>query len=288
MIATLACSSNHSGTAQSASSFANIEINQQSLDAFQSSVYAFGQSQGCVKCHGATVSPLWLSTNLSFAYSLAASMVDFNNPAASIFALYSGNNHCNDPACQNTSNVSVMQNNLTQWASVEALIHGDSPPITSGTTLANPAFVTAAMPVPASIPLVTTNTTAVIRFDLTNLTPQVEALKGAILEISIQHYNAGLTQYKIFNPRLMGATAPVTLSGLHVYIRAASGTGLGMEDTNQGLLWSALHVTPMVVAIPSPLPTGPSTSIAPLTRTSLAAQVQSTEDVIAIGFASIQ
>ena len=108
------------------------------------------------------------------------------------------------------------------------------------------------------------------------------------MEISIQSYNSSLTTYKISSLRLVGSIAPVTLSNIHVYVRPASGSGLGTEDVNQGLNWAGLNVVAPVLAAPSPMPTGPMTTITPLTSSSVGVAVQSAADVITIGFAGIQ
>lgn len=261
---------------------------QQLLDAYQNTVYAFGQSQGCVNCHQARISPNWLSTNLEQAYSVARLRLDVNNPSVSSFAYYAGNNHCNNPICADPANVTVMQELLTQWAATEITVAGGANQPTTGGPLANPSFVTAAMPIPSPLPTIFQATPAVIRFQLSQLNPPVPALANAILEISIQSYNASFSEYKVFNPRIIGATGPVRVSGMHVYIRQSAQTGLGIEDVNQGDLWSGVNYNVPMSLVPSPLPNGPITSVSPIVAQALAIQALSASDVLTIGFANIQ
>ena len=127
-----------------------------------------------------------------------------------------------------------------------------------------------------------------IRFDLSQLTPAIPSLTGVVFEISIQAYNSALTTYKVFNPRLAGNSVPITVSGIHVYVRPATGSGLGTEDINQGDEWGGVNVVASPMALPSPMPSGPLNSITPLVNSSLGIAVQSAADVIAIGFAEIK
>lgn len=284
----VSASLNACGPQHSEGTFETVEgstVKQESLQAFSSTIYSFGQSQGCVACHGRTVNPQWMSSDLETAYSFARPKLDVNNPTGSIFATYVANNHCGNPICADPANVPVVQDLLAQWAAVEYAHNGQQ---TGGTTLPNPPYVTATMAIPANLPLITSGKLAVMRFDLSQLAPQVPALVGAVLEISIQSYNSAMTNYKILNPRLMGNTASVRLTGLHVYVRPVSGSGLGTEDLNQGDLWSAVDRVQAMTAMPSPMPSGPATTIVPLSSTSLAISSRSAADVITIGFADIK
>jgi hypothetical protein len=212
--------------------------------------------------------------------------VDFHNPNASIFATNAGNNHCGNPICADPAKVQVVQDLLSQWATVELSQENNIPG--AGVTLPNPPIRTAAMSIPASLPLITSSQAAVIRFNLSALTPAVPQLAGAILEISIQSYNSLGTTYKVFNPRIIGGTAPVSVSGIHVYVRPAAGTGLGTEDVNQGVLWASLNAVANPYPMPTTLPTGPVTGAVPLASIPLGIAAQSAADVITIGFSFIQ
>ncbi|MGZ3721509.1 MAG: hypothetical protein ACXVA9_01180 [Bdellovibrionales bacterium] len=282
------CAPQHSGNLGISVDASTAPVTAQSLQSFQTTVYAFGQIQGCVKCHSTNVNPQWMNPNISTAYSFARTLLNVPDPGNSIFATYVANNHCNDPICADPNNIPVMQDLLAQWATVEVSQTSGGQTVTDGLPLSNPPYVTATLAIPASLPLVTATSPAVIRFDLSTMTPAVPALSNATLEVSIALYNSMGTTYKIYNPRLTGTSAAVTLAGVHVYIRPASGSGLGTEDINQGLTWSQSNLLVPAVATPSPLPTGPMTSVNALTTTSIGAAVQSAADVITIGFAGIQ
>lgn len=274
--ALVGCSAEHSNKLGS-NSYSSIEaVSDTALAAFQNTVYSFGHSKACVKCHGASVNPMWLNSDVRMAYSFARPFLDVANPSASTFATYVSNRHCNDAACSDPANVAPMQDALFQWAEVELSEAGGSlPGSATPTTLANPPFVTQPVAIPANLPVITTNQSVVMRFDLSQLAPNVPALNGAFLEINIQAYNSALTTYKLSNPRIVGNTAPVSYAGLHVYIRAATGTGLGQEFINGGCRWSPLMGSVQVA------------STSPLTPLSLAIPVQSVADVITIGFVDI-
>jgi hypothetical protein len=287
--AVVACSPAHDNDSTNTATSSTGGVTAQSIDAFQSTVYAFGLMQNCVKCHDTAVSPRWMNSDINQAYAFARPLVDFSNPTVSNFAVYVGNNHCNDPVCADPSNTPIMQGLLTQWAEIEINQgNGAGQPSVGGSTLASPPYATLTMPIPSPLPLITSNQVSVMRFDLSQLTPAVPALNGAFLEISIQSYNALVNEYKIFNPRIVGNSAPVTVNGIHVYLRAATGSGLGTEDVNQGDLWSGVQATAAPVPLPSPLPTGPITAADPLVTISLGVPAQSAADVITIGFVNIQ
>lgn len=259
----------------------------QSLDAFSSTVYTWGKTQGCVNCHDSAVNPLWMHPDVSIAYSFARPLLLVTNPPASRFATYAGNNHCNNPICAGTANVAVVQDLLTQWATVEMGQGAGVTTGTNGTPLANPAYVTAAMPVPSPLPLLNASAPAVIRFDLSQLTPPVPALAGAVLEIQIRSYSTGVDEYKIYSPRIVGNSVPVNVAGLHVYVRPATGTGLGIEDPSQGVAWSTVSVNLVPTSLPAPLPTGPMGVGEILSQFALAVAAQSAADVITIGIAEV-
>jgi hypothetical protein len=283
------CSAQHSGSPGITIAASTEAPSAQSLQSFQTTVYAFGQTQGCVQCHSGAVNPQWMNADLATAYSFARPLLNVNDPTNSIFATYVANDHCNNPICANSANIPTMQDLLSQWATVELSQTGENyTSVAAGSAMPDPPYVTATMPIPSGLPLITAKTPDVIRFDLSALTPPVASLNGAILELSIDLYNTDSTTYKVFNPRLAGNTAPVTISGIHVYVRTAGGTGLGTEDVNQGLQWTQLTLTSEAMPLPSPLPSGPMTLITPLVTTSLGIAVQSSSDVITVGFGGIQ
>ena len=106
-------------------------------------MYAFGTTQGCVKCHASTVNPQWMNPDVTVAYSFARPILNVTDPSSSLFAAYAGNNHCNDPACQVPSNVAVVQSLLAQWAAVEISQAAGGLPPSDGEALPNPPYYTA-------------------------------------------------------------------------------------------------------------------------------------------------
>lgn len=284
----MACDASHlAGNVTENSSVQTVSVSPEAIAAFQDSVYYYGQIQGCVRCHGSRVSPNWMSSNIDLAYAVARPLLDINNSSVSVFAYYAGNNHCNDPVCADPANVAVMQGYLQQWAATEVIVAGGgSQPVTGG-PLPNPTYVTVSLPVPANLPTIFSASPAVIRFQLAQLSPPVPKLASAVLEISIQSYNVNNSEYKVFNPRIIGATGPVDINGIHVYVRTSTGTGLGIEDVNQGDLWSNVKVTVPATAKPVTFPTTPYAAVSPMTSIPLAIQAQSATDVLTIGFFAI-
>ena len=137
--------------------------------------------------------------------------------------------------------------------------------------------------------MITASTPAVLRFDLSQLTPTEPSLNGVILEVSVEIFNAAGTNYKVFNPRIVGNSSPLSINGLHVYVGASTSTGMGTEDPNQGDLWSTMNAVAAPIAMPSPLPSGPMTQATPLVGTSLSIGVRTLgSDVMTSGFESIQ
>lgn len=280
----MGCDAEHNNISTAQASTAVITIEQ--MEAYRATLYSFGQTQGCVNCHSTRVNPAWMNGDLRLAYSVAAPHVDFTHPEASVFAIYASNNHCGDPICADPNTRAIVQGIITDWANAEmTFANGQLPP---GSTLPNPTYVTATMPLPSSLPLITAATPGVMRFNLSQLTPPIPALNNALLEVSVASYNSAFNKYKVFNPRVIGLTSPVRFTGLHVYVRPTSGTGLGIEDINQGTQWANINTMAQVFARPATLPTGPITGANPLTSISLGVQSQSTADSLTIGFAGIQ
>jgi hypothetical protein len=227
-----------------------------------------------------------MSPNVTTAYEQAKSVVSFSDPTNSIFVLYSGNNHCGVAACQSSASPATVSTLLTQWAAVENA-NGDAGP----TGIILPAWLTATVPMPTTIPMVTSATApAVINFQLSALTPPVASLSGAILQLEVQMDNP--TTYKFSNPRIGGNTASVTIGGIHIFIRpSGTTTGIGTEGPSPANLWDSL--TGLIAAVFNLTSTTPTTPIAatPLTTTDLFVQMQSTApavDSITIGIDSIQ
>ncbi len=280
------CNSSHDNISQGSS--ASAVVSAASLDGYGSTIYQFGKANGCVNCHAGQVNPQWMNPDVKLAYQYARPFIDFSNPTASVFASYVSNNHCNNPICNNPSNVAVMQTLLTQWALVELQQGSSNTGSILGSSLATPSFVTGTLPIPNPLPLITTGQITVLRFNLSDLTPAVPSLSGAILEVSIQSFNSGQNEYKIFDPRIYGNPQGAIVTGLHLYVRPASGTGLGTEDVIQGARWAGVNIGVGPSAMPNPLPAGPVTSMSALTSITLGIAAQSSSDVLTIGFANIQ
>lgn len=112
-----ACSADHSMVGTDLASSA--AVSPEKVQAFEATLYSWGQAQNCVKCHADKVNPYWMNPNVNTAYNFARSLVDMNNPTASIFATYASNNHCLESLCANAANKAAVQDLLTQWAAVE-------------------------------------------------------------------------------------------------------------------------------------------------------------------------
>src|SRR5262245_44134543 len=63
--------------------------------AFASGFWAFAKTN-CGSCHGASQTPLFAVSDLDQAYSYAYSerWIDFDDPAAAIYAIRAGDSHC--------------------------------------------------------------------------------------------------------------------------------------------------------------------------------------------------
>src|SRR5437868_7217020 len=155
------CAPQHSGDSGVNVVASTAPVTAQSLQSFQTTVYAFGRIQGCVKCHGSNVNPQWMNSDLQAAYSVARPLLNVTDPNNSIFATYVANNHCSDPVCANPNNIPVMQDYLSQWANVELSQTAGGQASTIGLTLASPPYVTATMPIPTPLPVITSGAPAV-------------------------------------------------------------------------------------------------------------------------------
>jgi hypothetical protein len=256
--------------------------------AFQSGFYAYATApNSCVVCH-TTTAPKFASPDVNAAYAAAKGqqtssslpLIDFTNPSASIIATRAGDGHCGMALCSGSAASANVKPLLATWATAE--ITGAGPGATPTPTPVPTQFLTATMPLPSPIPALGA-TPAVMRFDLSRLGVAVAGLNGAIFELQIGMANA--TEYRISNPRIVGNSKPLTLHGIHIYLRPASGSGVGTEDLSQGSLWSNVSASVAVSTLPSPLPTGPFTTPV-LSTTVLDIQTQSSADDMTIAFDS--
>jgi hypothetical protein len=254
------------------------------ITAFRSGFYSFAQAQGCVQCHGDNVHPRFASPDIIEAYAEAKGMrygsnvpiINFSSPSSSVILEYSGNNHCSATPCSNPVVRSTVQTHLRNWAIAE--LGGEENLIESPVQPVN--YVTEAVAAPSPMPTLSA-APAMLRFNLSKLSPAVAALGGAVFEIQIQKANA--TEYRITAPRLVGNSAAVNLRGIHVFVRSSSDTGYGSEDPAQGLVWTEVTMTIAPSALPNPLPAGALAGV-PLSTITLNIQAQSASDVFMIGF----
>jgi hypothetical protein len=257
----------------------------QGQPAFQATVYNWVRTQNCTICHGATTPPLFAQADPVAAYAAAKTVVDFNNVDSSTFIDHAGNNHCGMSICASPANSATMKSLLEQWASVENAV----PVGPGGPSGPGAAFLTASVNLPATIPSLTQNP-APVRFQLSGLQPAVPALSKAIAEVEIQFSNA--TTYRVNRIKIVGATAPVNLTGVHVYLKAPSVAGPGFEEAVQAAAWAALQVTLPVSTVPSPLPTGVMTTVTPLSTNAILLDAVNAggaaQTVMTLGFDNLQ
>jgi len=241
---------------------------------FEKGFYAFVKAQNCVKCHGAVVNPMFAAADARAAYANAKTRVDFGAPQNSKFIAYVGNGHCGDVACSNAANSSVMQGHLQAWATAELDTADPVDPQDPGVN----KFVTAAVNLPANIPTLASANPALIRFQLSQLAPNVPALANAILEIEVHMANP--TTYRMNRPKIVGNSAPVSLDGIHIFIKPAAMAGLGIEDPN-GAAWSVIAVTAAIAQRPATLPTTPLAAT-PLRTNAIFMGMQSAADAVTV------
>jgi hypothetical protein len=278
------CSAEHAG--EDSGSLSS-EGTASGLDAFQNGLYGFFRTANCTQCHasgGEAPAQYWFAqSDVSTAYSIALTLVNdnFSNPTGAPWPTYAQNNHCANPICTIAANQAVVQGMVNTWFSAEIAASGST-----GAPQAIAKYLTSTMPIPATLPMVVSKAApAVIRFPLAKVDPSLASIAGAILEIDIQLISS--TEYRITAAKIAGNTAPVTITGIHVYLKTSTAGGVGTEDPNQGEAWDAISATAAVFALPTTLPATPLGAV-PLVTTEEDLQVQSSSDVITIGFDNLQ
>jgi mono/diheme cytochrome c family protein len=246
------------------------------LAAFVNGFYAFTKTQNCVKCHGATTTPKFADPDISVAYGYFKTLVNANDPANSIIVTYAGNGHCSDTPCSDPSVRPQVTSLLQNWAAAENA--GGSGDPGGGPT--GPAYMTGSLALPAGIPALGA-APKVLRFPLSGF--NIPALSKAILEVELNMFNA--SEYRVARAKIMGNSSPVTVHGLHVFMRPSTASGIGLEDPNQGMGWVNIVATANTSTLPNNLPTGPLTAT-PLVTTAIGIAVQSASDVMTIGIDS--
>jgi hypothetical protein len=259
------------------------------LAAFRSGFYAFASpSSSCGLCHASVQVPLFASPDINVAYAAAKPLVDFAQPANSLFIVYAGNDHCGVASVcgAGAGNAAIVQGDLVQWANAEVLAgSGGGPPA------AAQAFLTASVSIPSisTLPTLMTGKPALLRFALSDLHPAVASLGNAVLELEILAPNT--TEYRFSNPKIAGGTAVVQLTGLHVFVKPSSVAGPGSEDTSQGDTWDGITVSIPASSLPNPLPTTPL-AVAPLDTRAIAVGAYTSSgvlnDTITVGFDALQ
>lgn len=287
------CSGKHGQTEEGVNQQASTS-DQKGFEAFEKGFYKFTIDQGCVRCHAAVVSPFFSSPDSAAAYNAAKGMeragskplVDFKSPATSIFIDYAGNAHCADASCSNPANKDTVKSLIEAWATAETAIDEPDDSNDPGTPVQmGPKYVTAGLTVPATIPVLASNTVAVMRFMGSSLQPAVPALANAIIEVELKMANA--SEYRFSRLKIAGNTAAVKFTGIHIYVKTAGTAGMGLEDLVQGGLWINVSATAAVFARPANLPTTPLGATPIVTISNYSAQF-STTDVVTLGFDNIE
>lgn len=261
--------------------------------AFSTTLYSWSQTQGCATCHGSSTTPLFAQADPVKSYQVAVGnlpgsaikIIDFNLPDSSVLVEKSGDLHCGTNACSNPANKDTMKALLRQWAQAElgGGVQPPPPPVT------NVKFVTASVPLPATIPTIMQATVAVVRFPMKDLRPAFPGTANAIFEVEVQMVNP--TNYRFINPKIVGNTAAVNVTGIRLFIRPATGSGMGSEDVNHASDWAAINSAAPISTLPATLPTTPLTGTK-LTALPIISAQQSTAvpaaDVLTIGFVNLQ
>jgi hypothetical protein len=250
------------------------------LAVFTSGFYAFA-GKNCVACHGSTQAPLFAVANINTAYAAAKTVVDFNNPASSVLAVYAGNGHCGVSSCSGQTATVIPL--LESWATAEANPTSTGGGTNPGAGLAAPssgiAYFTSAVTIPANIPGPGT-TFSIMRWPLTTTTPISSAqVAGGYFELQIQLLTP--TSYRITMPKLAVGRATIVTS-VHVMIKPASTPGNGEEDP-LAMDWATINTNVAAFTVPTTLPTT-SFNVTALSPDSMVIPVLSSSDQLVIGF----
>lgn len=261
------------------------------VGAFKDTYYAFARTN-CVSCHGVSQAPLFAVEDVSQAYNAAKDMnyVNFANPGASKLAGHAGDGHCGLPGCQ--SNSGVATDMIAAWAAVELAATSNNGGTTNGGDVIGSgpstggvnsgAFVTTSLAIPTNLP---TGTTYVpMRWQLSQLTPTSALVNGAIFELEVQKLSS--TTYRVRNPKIAGLKSAVRVTGIHVFVKPSTDTGVGVEDLGTGSVWENDVVTVAPTTLPGTLPTTPlsATTFVPLDPFSMVIGIRSNQDSFTVSF----
>lgn len=270
------------------------------LTAFQLTFYPFAQTN-CASCHGGSQGPLFAVSNVANAYNAGkdASYMNFASVSNAKLAIYSGNGHCGIPSCSGNTSAAVIQ--LQAWADVENAITAANGNAgggsgsgggnmggggSTGGASAN-ALISSSLALPTPLP--TGNTYKVMRWPLSQLTPASPLVSGAIFEMEVQSLNA--TTYRVRNPRILGLTSVVKITGMHVFVKPSTDAGIGVEDLGAGSVWESDIVNAPVSTLPGTLPVGPIVTtpvVPPLDGFSMIIGVRSNQDSFTVAFDKLE
>jgi hypothetical protein len=250
--------------------------------AFKSGFYTWAQQKSCTTCHGSVIKPYFASPDSDLAYNEAKSsgIIDLANPLGSKVIAHSGNGHCNLGICTSEKNPIEVAPLIEAWAKAET--GGGSPTTIPMTAL--PKYMTATVPMPATIPTTMVANPAILRLQLSGF--GVPALTNAILELEIQMIS--LEVYRISRPKIGGNSAQVIVKNLHVFIKGPNDGGVGTEDL-QGDFWLDSFTAP-VFQLPNNLPNNRigAQNLTGLAVTMPKKAVAPAVDMITIGIEDIQ
>jgi hypothetical protein len=198
------------------------------LGAFQSTFFPLARVN-CIGCHGSTQSPLFAVSDASDAFNVAQNYIYYDRVNLSPYVTKLKDGHCGPQCVAGSAPSNAMITALSNWAagansavacptpttSPTASPGGATAPTDTSNLDINP-YVTAAIPLPASIPDTQTDTYAIMRWDLGTVTPRDPNLSGVILEIKVQ--KVGLNGYVFRLPRLATKNYPIYIKNLQILI----------------------------------------------------------------------
>lgn len=295
-------SANHSDPTISTSNGSNGahgSVSGAGFQAFESGFYQFAKSQNCVKCHATLISPKFGSSDPAQAYAEARPLLVVGNPANSPFATYAGNGHCSDTPCSNPANTATLAPMIAAWAAAESSSGGGNNGGNNGGGTVVPAkYVSASVTLPATIANydAAANASTPLRFQLSQLNPAtgLAKLATAIVEVEVRYTGPSQTHYRFTRMKVYAtnqAGQNLNITGMHLYIRSASETGMGVEDLQQTGPWNNIgKPTALVAPIqarPATLPATP-VNVTVFSTQSVIYPKLGAGDVVTIGFENLQ
>ncbi len=263
------------------------------IGAFGDTFFNFARTN-CASCHGAAQAPTFAVADVNAAYGTlkGSSFVSFSNVSSSLIVTYSGNGHCGLPSCN--GNAAVAAEQVQAWADVENAVAsggggttpgGGTLPVGGGPTTGGAntgATITTSLNLPVTLPM--GNTYVPMRWQLSQVSPANALVTGAVFELEVQKLSA--TTYRVRYPKIAGLRSPVRVTGIHVFVKAATDTGVGVEDLGAGSAWENDVVTVPITTLPATLPATPLsiTTFGPMDSFSMVIGVRSNQDAFTISF----